>query len=65
MHCYICAQRGKETPAVGMCIVCGMFLCKEHALRHDIEKWEDIVMKASTKKKIPRILCQLCYDVLK
>lgn len=28
MKCYICAEEGKSTDAVAMCIVCGMGLCK-------------------------------------
>ena len=40
MHCYVCAMGGKETPAIGMCIVCGMHLCKDHLIRSDIDMWE-------------------------
>jgi hypothetical protein len=65
MYCYICAQKEKETPAVGMCVVCGMFLCKEHALRHDLEKWQDYVVSPVKKTKVPRILCGPCYEALK
>src|SRR5450756_3065873 len=33
MQCYVCAKAGKQTEAVGVCIVCGMGLCMDHALR--------------------------------
>ena len=40
MQCYVCAKAGKQTEAVGMCIVCGMGLCMDHALREDVDFWE-------------------------
>jgi hypothetical protein len=30
MKCYECAREGKDTDAVGICIVCGRGVCKEH-----------------------------------
>ena len=30
MLCYKCAKEGKEMPAVGICVVCGMGLCIDH-----------------------------------
>jgi len=35
MQCYMCAKASKQTEAVGICIVCGMGLCMEHAIRDD------------------------------
>jgi len=65
MHCYVCAQEGKETTAVGMCIVCGMFLCKEHCIREDADMWEAWYPKPRKKaEKLPRILCKACHDAL-
>ena len=40
MQCYVCAKAGKQTEAVGICIVCGMGLCMDHALREDVDLWE-------------------------
>jgi len=66
MYCYMCAQEGKETPAIGMCIVCGMHLCKDHLIRSDIDMWEGgyPVPRQRAKRKLPRILCKECYEAL-
>ena len=34
MQCYVCAKAGKQTEAVGICIVCGMGLCMDLSLIH-------------------------------
>lgn len=39
MKCYVCAEQGKDTDAVAICIVCGMGLCTEHAIREETEIW--------------------------
>ncbi|HOU28099.1 MAG TPA: DUF2180 family protein [Thermoleophilia bacterium] len=66
MECYVCARAGKKTAAVGVCIVCGMGLCMEHALREDVEVWEGGYPFPSqkAKKPLPRILCAECKEVL-
>ena len=66
MECYVCAKQGKHTEAVGICIVCGMGLCMEHALREDVELWEGGYPFPShkAKTKLPRILCAECKAVL-
>lgn len=66
MECYVCAKEGRKTTAIGICIVCGMGLCMEHAIRDDLEMWEGgyPFPSAKTKKKLPRILCAECRQVL-
>ncbi|MCK4928168.1 MAG: DUF2180 family protein [Methanosarcinales archaeon] len=67
MHCYVCAQQGKDTVAIAMCIVCGMALCNEHVVREDVDMWEGgyPMPRSKAQKKLPRILCQECYSALK
>lgn len=66
MECYVCAKAGNKTEAVGVCIVCGMGLCMDHALREDVEVWEGGYPFPSKKatKPLPRILCEECKQVL-
>ncbi|MCD4799633.1 MAG: DUF2180 family protein, partial [Methanosarcinales archaeon] len=40
LKCFICDEKNKTEEAVGICIVCGMGLCMEHARRADLEIWE-------------------------
>ena len=40
MKCYECAKAGKDTDAVGICIVCGRGVCKEHLLHEETPIWE-------------------------
>jgi hypothetical protein len=65
MKCYVCAQEGRDTDAVAICIVCGMGVCMEHLVREEVEVWEGGYPFPSKKLKgkIPRILCQVCYSV--
>jgi hypothetical protein len=66
MQCHMCAKAGKQTEAVGICIVCSMGLRMDHALREDIDFWEggDPFPNKKGKKKLPRILCAECKAVL-
>lgn len=66
MKCYVCAMARKDTDAVGMCIICGMGLCMEHALREDQEIWEGGYPFPATKIKVklPRILCPECKEAM-
>jgi len=66
MQCYVCAQEGVVTEAVGICVVCGMGLCKDHAIRADVDMWEGgyPLPNKKSKKKLPRILCAECRDAL-
>ena len=67
MKCYMCAKEGKDTDAVAICIVCGMGVCMDHLVREEVEVWEGGYPFPSKKlkKKVPRILCQVCYDAYK
>lgn len=66
MKCYVCAKLGITTDAVGICIVCGMGLCMEHAIREENVIWEGGYPFPMKKKlSIPRILCPECYHSLK
>lgn len=64
MKCYICAEQGRDSEAVAICIVCGMGLCTEHLVRKEIDLWRgDYPFPAKKlKKKIPRILCVICNE---
>lgn len=66
MKCYVCAQQGKDTDALAICIVCGMGLCQEHLIRQEVEIWEGGYPFPSekVKKTLPRILCQYCFNAL-
>lgn len=66
MKCYICAEEGKDSDAVAICIVCGMGVCKHHAIREETELWEGGYPFPATKlkKSIPRILCPPCHHAL-
>jgi len=69
MHCYICSQQNKETPAVAICIVCGMGLCKEHLIREELPVWEKLhTGMAETRRKLPeslpRFVCPPCHQAL-
>lgn len=66
MKCYLCALEGKDEEAVAICIVCGMGLCKDHAIREDIDLWEGGYPFPSQKVKtpLPRFLCPWCYKAL-
>ncbi len=67
MKCYICAQEGKDTDALAVCIVCGMGLCQEHIIRQEMDVWEGGYPFPVEKKDktLPRILCPYCYQALK
>jgi hypothetical protein len=74
MKCYQCAEEGKDTDAVAICIVCGMGVCKDHSIKDEISFWEAQFMSSdlspeggrfSLPKSIPRILCTLCYEALR
>ncbi len=66
MKCYVCAQNGKDTDAIAICIVCGMALCNEHQTRADVEMWEGgyPFPRQKLKKKLPRVLCYECSDAM-
>lgn len=53
MKCYVCAKEGVETPAVAMCIVCGMFVCMHHLVREELPV-EDIAGWGRRRLPIPK-----------
>lgn len=74
MKCYLCAEEGKEEEALAVCIVCGMGVCKEHLRKDEISFWEAQFIASDTApeggrfslpKKLPRILCIECYEVMR
>jgi hypothetical protein len=67
MKCYICAEQGKTSDAVAICIICGMGICMEHLVREETELWKGGYPFPAEKMKrtIPRILCTICHDAFK
>jgi hypothetical protein len=69
LNCYICAQKGTQTPAVAVCLACGMGVCMDHLVREELPI-EDIVdwglgkEKVTYPKTLPRILCIWCAEAL-
>ena len=66
MKCYQCAKMGKDTDAVGICIVCGMGLCKDHLRREEIPIWYggySLRLKPDVEH-ILRIVCEPCHEAL-
>mgnify|MGYP001607045750 FL=1 len=71
MLCYKCAKLGKETQAVGICVVCGMGLCKDHVNIAEVTFTEMVLMDTTSiamlgmdqkrQRKAPRFLCDDCY----
>jgi hypothetical protein len=69
MNCYVCDKQGKTTPAVAICILCGMALCGEHAVREELPVFHDVSAGMATVRQklpagLPRILCPECYRAL-
>jgi hypothetical protein len=69
MNCYICAGHGKETPAVAICIVCGMALCPDHLIREELPVWQDATVGMGVTRRrlpetMPRIVCEACHHAL-
>lgn len=66
MKCYVCATQGKETDAVGICIVCGMGVCMHHAIREERSVWEGGYPFPAKKAgaTMPRILCPDCASAI-
>ena len=69
MMCYECNKLGKDTPAVAICIVCGMGLCPEHLVREELPVWQEVIGGMGTVRQklpetLPRILCAECYQAL-
>ena len=65
MVCYMCDQEGKSTPAVAICIVCGMGLCLGHAFKEellvrDIIDWGFGEERIEYPHTLPRFICAEC-----
>ena len=71
MKCYKCAEKGVDSDAVGICVVCGMGLCMDHAKMVEVSIWEALQMEmgsvaglgldSEVETKVPKILCDICY----
>lgn len=74
MKCYECAKNGKESDVLGICIVCGRGVCKDHLMREKIPKWDgeyDIKLscmgdscKLKDMQPMLKIVCTPCHDAL-
>ena len=69
MNCYACNAQQKTTPAVGICIICGMALCPEHVVREELPQWVEVragmgAMRRELAETLPRITCAECHRVL-
>ncbi|KAF5053696.1 hypothetical protein DSECCO2_395820 [anaerobic digester metagenome] len=64
MKCYICAQEGRDSDAVAICIACGMGVCMTHVRREEVELVEGgYPFPSRTKKQtLPRMLCPACFE---
>ena len=65
MKCYICAKQGKHEEAVAICIVCGMGLCADHAIKEellvkDVIDWGFGEERIEYPHTLPRFLCPEC-----
>jgi len=69
MKCYLCAKNGQDSPAVAICIVCGMALCMGHVVRDDLPLTREHAAGLGFQvrvlpEKLPRVLCPPCHNAL-
>jgi len=69
MICFVCKAQGRETPALAMCVVCGMALCGDHAVREELPLWERVSLGMTEARrqlplKLPRFVCRECSHAL-
>jgi hypothetical protein len=69
MNCYVCDKQGRATPAVAICIVCGMALCGEHLIREELPVYATVetgmtAVKHKLPESLPRMLCAECRAAL-
>ncbi|NYT17726.1 MAG: DUF2180 family protein [Methanomicrobiales archaeon] len=64
MKCYICDIEGAEHEAVAVCQICGMGLCREHAIRENIQI-PHVILGQTVKTSIPVFLCPDCKNALR
>ncbi len=72
MKCYKCAEKGVDSDAIGICIVCGMGVCMDHSEMVEVSfrevndmDWVPVSglgLDNTTETKVPRILCDICYE---
>ena len=65
MKCYVCAKKGVDEPAVAICIVCGMGVCMDHALKEellvrDVIDWGFGEERIEYPHTLPRFICPEC-----
>ncbi|MFF7333960.1 DUF2180 family protein [Streptomyces sp. NPDC090306] len=64
MHCYDCAQEGRENAAgIGACTRCGLFACDEHAriVREDVQRLNGL--GRTSGGAVRRLVCASCSPV--
>lgn len=69
MKCYQCALEGKDEDAIAICVVCGMGLCREHAIREELPvidtiDWGLVKEEIRYPFTIPRFICSDCKYAL-
>jgi hypothetical protein len=69
MVCYVCAGEGKRSEAVAICIVCGMALCAQHAVREELPVLARLhtglgETRQELPERLPRFVCPDCYRAL-
>lgn len=69
MRCYACDQADESMEAVAICIVCGMGVCRDHAVRQDVAVkgtlwYGQAPVKGPLPKAMMRILCDTCAQAL-
>lgn len=69
MICYVCNREGEETPAVAICIVCGMALCAKHVIREEMGVLPGLgermgLARDRSADTFPRFMCRECYRAL-
>ena len=69
MYCYMCAKEGKQTPALAVCLACGMCVCMDHLVEdqlpiEDVKNWGFSTERITYPEKIPRLLCRPCHTAL-
>lgn len=69
MKCYQCALEGVDEDAVAICVICGMGLCKKHAIREELPVIDTIDWGLAHEEKrypltLPRFICSDCKYAL-
>jgi len=69
MKCYVCAENGVDSEAVGICVVCGMGVCEEHSRYEDEAFWRNgfpiPIPHEKSPETLKRLLCIDCYEAMK